>query len=64
MDKEVAKQALKKDTLIEEDQVECRPEKVSDAIADQNVDIHLVRKFFTHDAWLVLEICSAKRPTK
>ena len=55
VDKEVAGQALKKDILIEEDRVECRPEKVSDAICDENVDIHLVRKCFTHDAWLVLE---------
>ena len=55
VDKKVAEQALKRDILIEEDDVECRPEKVSAAIADENVDVHLVRKYFTADAWLVLQ---------
>ena len=35
-------------TLIDENKVECRPEKVSNAILDQSVDIHCVRRFFTH----------------
>ena len=42
-------------TLIDENKVECRPEKVSNAILDQSVDIRCVRCFFTHDAWLVVE---------
>ena len=36
--------ALKHDQLIYEDEMECRPEKLSDAVVDENVDIYLVRK--------------------
>ena len=38
--------------LIEEEQVEVRPEKLPDAVLDENVDVHLIRKYFSHDAWL------------
>ena len=31
------------------------PEKVSDAVLDDNVDIHLIRKHFTAYAWLLDE---------
>ena len=41
--------------LIEEESVECRPERVSSAVLDDNVDINLVRHFFSQDAWLVVE---------
>jgi hypothetical protein len=41
-------------TLIEEDAIECCPEKVSHAILDDLVDINLVRRYFTTDAWLVV----------
>ena len=46
--------AMKHDKLIEEESVECRPEKVSDAVADENVDVSLVRQFFTEDAWKIV----------
>lgn len=36
--------------LIEEEQVEVRPEKLPDTVPDENVDVHLFRKFFSHDA--------------
>jgi len=36
--------------LIEED-VDTRPESVPN---DENVDIHLVRKYFSNDAWLLM----------
>ena len=36
-------QAALKGELIEEENVECRPEKVSNGVLDENVDIHLVR---------------------
>ena len=55
VDKEVVQQAIKNSILIEEEQVECRPEKIPDSIADENVDICLVRRYFSCDAWLVLE---------
>lgn len=52
---EVADDVLKKSVgLIEEEEVEVRPEKIPDAVCDENVDIHLIRKFFTPDAWLVV----------
>ena len=42
-------------TLIEEEVVECCPEKVSNAILDDLVDVNLVRRYFTTDAWLVVQ---------
>ena len=42
------------DELIEEEDVECRPEKVSDAVVDENVDVYLIRKYFTDDAWMIV----------
>ena len=40
--------------LIEEEFVECRPEVVPNAVLDENVDVFLVRKYFTNDAWLLV----------
>lgn len=40
--------------LIEEQSVETRPEKLPDAVLDENVDIHLIRNFFTQAAWLLV----------
>ena len=42
--------------LIDEEDVETRPERVPCAVLDENVDVHLIRKFFTNDAWLVVVI--------
>ena len=48
--------------LIEEEHVETRPEQLPDAVLDENVDVHLIRKFFTHDAWLlVADVVKQKR---
>ena len=52
---EFATQAALDGTLIDEDKAECMPEKIPNAILDENVDIYLIRKYFTADAWLVLE---------
>ncbi len=41
--------------FVEEEHVEVRPEKLPDAVLDQNIDVHLIRKFFTQDAWLLVE---------
>ena len=41
--------------LIEEETVECRPEFISSAVLDNNVDINLVRRYFSHNVWLVVE---------
>ena len=44
-----------KGVLIEEDQVEVRPENLPDAILDENVDVHLIRRHFSNDAWMVVQ---------
>ena len=41
--------------LIEEDEVECHPEKVPNALLDENVDIHLIHCCFTDDAWMIVD---------
>ena len=35
--------------------VECHPEKVSNVILDDLVDVNLVQFYFTTDAWLVVQ---------
>ena len=40
--------------LIEEKSVECQPEVVPNAVLDENVDVFLVQKYFTNDAWLLV----------
>ena len=37
-------------SLIEEEEVERRPEKIPNAIVNENVDVFLVQKYFTSDA--------------
>ena len=49
------KLVLRKEKLIEENEVECRPERISNAILDQSVDVHLIRHYFTTDAWLIVQ---------
>ena len=56
IDPEVVEAVLKKpNELIDEDQVEVCPENLPDAVLDENVDVHLVRRCFTNDAWLVIK---------
>ena len=40
---------------IQEHRIECHPEKVSNAVVDKNVDIHLVRQYLTDNAWKLIE---------
>ena len=47
--------AALKGRLIEEEEVECIPENVSNSIVDENVDINIVNKYFTSDAWLLVQ---------
>ena len=54
VDRPVIENILKSDMLIEEEDVECRPEKISDSVLDENVDIHLVRQYFSSDAWALI----------
>ena len=46
---------LKTGGLIEVHEIECRPEKVSNAVLDKNVDVHLVCQYLTDDAWKLIE---------
>ena len=41
--------------MISEEVVECRPEKIPNGVLDKDVDVHLVQRFFSHDAWLLVE---------
>ena len=41
--------------LIEEHQVECYAEKVSNAVLDENVDAHLLHQCLTDNAWKLTE---------
>ena len=62
VDKVIVASAVEDRKLIEEDQVEVRPEKISDGVLDINADIHLIRKFFTNDAWMLIkEIVEQKK---
>ena len=49
--------------LIEEKSVEVRPENLPDAILDENVDVHLIRKYFTSDAWVLVKDVIARKTT-
>ena len=55
VDPPIIRAAMRDDKLIEEEHVECRPEKIPCSILDENVDICLVRPYFTNDAWLIVE---------
>ena len=48
--------------LIEEEKVEVCPDKLPDAVVDENIDVHLIRKYFTNDAWLlVMDVVQQKQ---
>ena len=55
VDKEVADKAIRYDILIEEEQVDCRSEKVPDATVNEDINVCLVCCHFSADAWLVIE---------
>ena len=40
--------------VVKGEDVETKPERVPNAVLDENVDLHLVRKYFLNDAWLVV----------
>lgn len=55
LDKKVAAAVVENpDKLIEEEHVEVRPERLPDGVLDENVDIHLIRRYFSSDAWLLV----------
>lgn len=34
--------------------VKAKPQNFPDTVMDENVDVHLIRNFFTQDAWLLV----------
>ena len=61
MDNRVVESAIKKGHLIEEEEVECRPDRVPNAVVDENVDVCLVGRHFSNDAWrLVKDVVKQK----
>ena len=52
---EAAVESAVKGHLIEEEELECRPEQITNAVLDLLVDLYLVRNFFTIDAWKLVE---------
>ena len=64
VDKPIVDRAIKQHQLIKEEDVECKPERVTEAVVDENVDIHLVRKYFTSDAWMLVEEVVKHKSTK
>lgn len=62
VDDKTAKKSLKSNYCIEESEVEAIPSNIPSAILDNKVKINLIKKFFTSDAWkLVEEICKVKK---
>ena len=55
VDHEVTERVTRGGDLIDEDEVECRPERISRKCLDENVCIGQVRKYFSFDAWNLLE---------
>ena len=51
VEQEVATTALARRRLIEEEEVETRPEQVLASCLDENVCIGSTQKYFTPDAW-------------
>ena len=41
--------------LIDEEGIEVVPKNVVDGVMDENVDISLISKYFTLDAWMLIE---------
>lgn len=53
VESDVAESALA-GKLIEEQEVETRPERVSPSCLDENVCLRSIQKYFTHDGWTAL----------
>ena len=51
VEKKIALAVLDGKQMIEQNEIQISPEKITDAILDKNIDIHLIRKYFSRDAW-------------
>ena len=48
------------DIEIQEEDVESKPENIPDAARIEDVDITSIRRYFTRDAWLLVEDAKQK----
>ena len=51
VEKKIALAVLDGKQTIEQNELLISPEKKTDAILDKNIDIHVIQKFFSRDAW-------------
>ena len=60
-DQDVSK-AMHEDTLLDEQVVETRPERVPNSCIDENASIYRIRKYFTDDGWTqVMQLIETKK---
>ncbi|XP_014674333.1 PREDICTED: uncharacterized protein LOC106814532 [Priapulus caudatus] len=58
----IVEKAVHDEQLIEENHVECRPEKIHEGCLDKSVDLYMVRHHFSTDAWhLVMQVFQLKQ---
>ncbi|XP_043279783.1 uncharacterized protein [Venturia canescens] len=55
VDEETAFSAIEHGVVIEEQKVQTRPNEVLDAVADADVNIESIKRYFSSDAWKVVE---------
>ena len=58
----IIQEAITGTAIINEEDVETRPEKVLASILDENVCLISCRKYFTHDTWDIVEEVVQKHP--
>ena len=52
---EVLHTTMSSNKLVNKTEVQGRPEKAPSSVFDDNVEVSLVRHYFTNDAWLLVE---------
>lgn len=52
---DLAKKAVAMKIEVEEVDIECLPEKVSDGVLSDQVELAVVRRYLTQDAWLLVQ---------
>ena len=55
VDEEAVERVTRGGDLIEEYEVECRPERIPQKCLDENICIGQMRKYFSSDAWSLVE---------
>ena len=46
---------MKPGHLIDEEDIEVKPESIVDGVMDENIDISLICQYFTPDAWMLIQ---------